>query len=236
MDTIFPRLFTKTFFILTVQFMITWLSAHFTLSYFRSLYRQKMDWIRAKSNKQGYLDLQIDQKKIQTPLSVLIAIYFATFFFLQFYAYEFLLLGLITFSIWSIQVGVIVALCMLAVDENMGLRAVSLTIAITILAAVIGIFSGIDFGFMGLGLFIALLLLIIWRITSIFFDMPRWKERIISGIGGLIFTLYLMHDFNALQKAHGAGVNDWPSAIHISIRIYLDVINLLLEILAAMSD
>ena len=51
---------------------------------------------------------------------------------------------------------------------------------------------------------------------------------------GLI--LYLIYDFNALEKAIARGDNSWGTAVDIAVNLYLDIINLfldLLEILAA---
>ena len=236
MDDLFPTLFAKTFFILATQLSITWVAARATLVYFQRKYHQGASWITATKNKAGFLDLHVDQQILKGPIYVLLAVYFATFFFLELYAAEYMRLGLLTFSFWSVQVGIIVALCLIAVDENMGMKVVALTALITVLTALIGIYSGIDFGFLSTGLFIALLLLLGANILRIFIDIPRMKQRVIAGIGVVIFTIYMVHDFNALAKDDAAGVNDWPAAIHISIGIYLDIINLLLELLDAMSD
>jgi FtsH-binding integral membrane protein len=52
--------------------------------------------------------------------------------------------------------------------------------------------------------------------------------------GSAIFTLYLVFDFNRLERAAENGVNDWNTAFQIGFSIYLDVINLLLYLLEAM--
>ena len=52
--------------------------------------------------------------------------------------------------------------------------------------------------------------------------------------GSLIFILFLLYDFNRLQKAAESGINNWQTAFEIGFAIYLDVINLLLELLDAM--
>jgi len=43
-----------------------------------------------------------------------------------------------------------------------------------------------------------------------------------------------VYDFNRLERAAENGVNDWNTAFQIGFSIYLDVINLLLELLEAM--
>jgi len=46
--------------------------------------------------------------------------------------------------------------------------------------------------------------------------------------------LFLLFDFHRLEQASANGTNDWNTAFHIGFSIYLDVLNLLLELLEAM--
>ena len=52
--------------------------------------------------------------------------------------------------------------------------------------------------------------------------------------GSFIFILFLLFDFHRLEQASANGTNDWNTAFHIGFSIYLDVLNLLLELLEAM--
>lgn len=53
----------------------------------------------------------------------------------------------------------------------------------------------------------------------------------------ILWTLYLLFDFNRLAVLNeGTDANNWKNAMEISIEIYLDIINLVLEILEAMGD
>ncbi len=54
--------------------------------------------------------------------------------------------------------------------------------------------------------------------------------------GAILFSLYLVYDFNRLKQIGDLGVNDWSTALQIAISIYLDILNLLLEILDAMGN
>ena len=45
---------------------------------------------------------------------------------------------------------------------------------------------------------------------------------------------YLLYDFNRLERAAENGVNDWNTAFEIGFSIYLNVLNVLLELLEAM--
>jgi len=49
----------------------------------------------------------------------------------------------------------------------------------------------------------------------------------------------LLYDFNRLEKAIASGDTSWSTAIEIAVNLYLDIINLfldLLEILATSSE
>ena len=62
------------------------------------------------------------------------------------------------------------------------------------------------------------------------------QRRVIAIIGAILFTLFLVYDFYRLAYLDGQGVNDWQTALQIAISLYLDIINLLLELLEAMGE
>ena len=53
--------------------------------------------------------------------------------------------------------------------------------------------------------------------------------------GAFIFSLFLLFDFNLIAKEEYMS-NNWDSAFELAFTIYLDMINLLLEILEAMDS
>jgi len=55
--------------------------------------------------------------------------------------------------------------------------------------------------------------------------------------GVIIFTGYLLYDFNRLAKLEEqVGANTWTVAMEMSINIYLDIINLFLYLLDLLSE
>jgi FtsH-binding integral membrane protein len=60
--------------------------------------------------------------------------------------------------------------------------------------------------------------------------------RIKAIAGAILFSLFLVYDFNRLKNLNDVGVNDWSTALDMAISIYLDILNLLLEILDAMGN
>jgi FtsH-binding integral membrane protein len=57
-----------------------------------------------------------------------------------------------------------------------------------------------------------------------------------SYAGVVIFVLYLIYDFDRLEKANANGDASWDTAINIAVSLYLDIINLFIELLVALSE
>ncbi len=97
-------------------------------------------------------------------------------------------------------------------------------------------YSGIHFSGLGICLVFALAALILCRLVMLFTGFAPEQRRVIAIIGAILFTLFLVYDFYRLAYLDGQGVNDWQTALQISINLYLDIINLLLELLEAMGE
>ena len=68
------------------------------------------------------------------------------------------------------------------------------------------------------------------------FNFSRNAKRIQAIFGAILFSIYLLVDFNSVRLRHEDGINDWDTAFELAFNIYLDIINLLLELLEAMSN
>ncbi len=120
--------------------------------------------------------------------------------------------------------------------QNIVFQALIGTTLAVLLTASIVFFTDNDFGFLGPILLICLLALVIMEFLNAFFFKSRRRRLIQAYFGVVLFTLYLIYDFNRLEKAIARGDDSWVTAINIAVNIYLDLINLfldLLEILAA---
>ena len=109
------------------------------------------------------------------------------------------------------------------------------TLAVIIAGTIVALFPT-DFSFLGIFLWISLLALIFVEILNAFIFKSERRRVMYSYAGVVIFSLYLIYDFNALEKAIARGDNSWGTAVDIAVNLYLDIINLfldLLEILAA---
>lgn len=229
-------LYGKTFLILGSQLSITWLSTIVVLGMFRNLYYSKVSWVTGGTNEDGNLDLDLNWEVIKPYFWALLGVDIAVFVALFFFGQSNLYLGIPLFTLWSILTGIELALCLISVDENLGGKVLALTALITFAAGLIGSKSGVDFSFLGSPLFSSLLLLIGFGLIRIFFSIPRWVQRLWAFFGVIVFTCYLLYDFNRLsQLSEHAAANTWPVAMRISIKLYLDIINLFLDLLDLLS-
>lgn len=187
-----------------------------------------------ETNSSGELDLQPDDTSFG--LQALTFVFVISMFAMVFSASTSLSLGLITMTTTSLTLGPVLGMIMLSMDENDGLRALQLTVFITLGAGVIGLYSGIDFSGLGVFLFFALLALVSVRLVMLFTNFASGQRRLIAIAGAVLFTLFLLYDFNRLAALGDQGANDWGTALRVAVSLYLDIVNLLLELLAAMGD
>jgi len=197
-------------------------------------YKDKLAYEKRKK------DLEIEMEYKRPPLTALL-ISLSVIWFIALCATAIIsvtdhsiLIKMTMLSIASMLFGPILGAAMIGMDENDGLRILKLTVVITFLTAIIGIYSGIDFSSLGYILIIPLFILVIWNLLNIFMNFTSASKRIMGFFGSIIFIGYLLFDFYRLEQASVNGINDWNTAFNIGFSIYLDVINLLLELLEAM--
>jgi hypothetical protein len=236
LDIIFPNLISKTFFLLFLSLIFTFIGAYAVVLYFRHAYKQKKKYVTATKNKEGELDIHVAPGVINRLIWPIIILDFAAFFYLMFIQNLFPTNILIMF-LYTFITGIMLGIVLIAVDENMAMKVAWLTAIITLLAGVIGMYSSIDFSFMGTFLFFALIGLILVNFIRVFISIRGTARRVVALIGILIFVGYLLFDFGNLRKAKMIqALNNWSTALNFSINIYLDIINLFLEILDALSE
>ena len=147
--------------------------------------------------------------------------------------------GIIFFTTSSITFGFLLSIIMLEMDENDGFNALKIVFLVTLITGFIGysdVYSFSESSSLALFLLISLLGLIGFEFIRIFRGFSRWAIRIKAIFGAFVFSMFLLFDFNLLRKKSDFGVNDWDNAFNIAFQIYLDIINLLLEILDASSN
>ena len=154
--------------------------------------------------------------------------------------YEYyLLVGMTLFTLTNVCLGPILGWTMLMMDENDGMRALKITLVVTFVAGLIGYSDFYSFsqnGYLTTIMSILLFGLVVFTFINLFRGFSRATTRYVAIGGAILFTLYIIVDFNRLIYLENLNVNDWNTAFYMSYTIYLDIINLLLEILDAMGN
>ena len=96
--------------------------------------------------------------------------------------------------------------------------------------------SSFNFSILGGYLFIALLILIIMGFLNAFIFKSKTLSLFKSYLGVIVFTGYLLYDFNFLEQRMNIQDDSWSSAVQIAVNIYIDIINLFLDLLEIMAQ
>lgn len=236
-DVLLPTLTAKTFFILSVQLFMTWLMARLTLDFIRHSYAHGAKWVTGKQLENGFVDLQIRPEAMTWPATAVTVLFFVGFFLLALWGKsQPMPVALLIFSLWSAVTGVFMALALIRVNENLGSIVLAITVCVVLVTGLMTQFDVVDLSHIGTWLFWALLVLIGFNVARLFLRLPTWLIRFVAALGVTLFVLYLLHDFGQLAKAQAAGVNTWSAAFSLAIELYLDIINLFLELLDLVSD
>jgi FtsH-binding integral membrane protein len=134
--------------------------------------------------------------------------------------------------------GPFLGLIMLEMDENDGYKALKIVFLVTLLTGFIGysdIYSFSENTYFAVFLLFSLLGLILFEFIRVIKGFSRQAIRAKAIFGAFIFSLFLLFDFNLIAKGEYMS-NNWDSAFELAFTIYLDIINLLLEILEAMDN
>ena len=170
-------------------------------------------------------------------LNAIIVSWTVLLFILVFIGYFSVSLGIFVFTAQSILMGLLLGVLFLEMDENDGIRALKITLLATLFSGFIGysdVGSAIyNSGFVQNILFFGLLALILFEFSRTVFNFSRNTIRLKAFFGIGLFIVFLFYDFARLNELSGYS-NKWDTAFQIALSLYLDIINLLLEILEAM--
>ena len=149
-------------------------------------------------------------------------------------------IGMTIFTLCSASFGPLLAVIMLQMDENDGFTALKIVLIVTLLTGFIGygdFYSFSQNSIFGATLSLSLFGLLIFHFVRFYKDFSRNTVKAAAIFGSILFSLFLLYDFNYIKMQEGAlGSNDWGTAMRMAFILYLDIINLLLEILEAMGD
>ena len=144
------------------------------------------------------------------------------------------------FSLTSISFGPLLAVVMLEMDENDGFTALKIVLMVTILTGFIGYSDFYSFSentIFGGVLLLCLFALLLFNFARFFMEFSRQTTRLAAIAGATLFSFFLIYDFNYIKTQSSLfNRNDWNTAVEMAFILYLDIINLLLEILEAMGN
>lgn len=120
--------------------------------------------------------------------------------------------------------------------QNVVFQAMAGTTLAVIIAGTIVAYVPTDFSFLSTFLLISLLALIVVEGLNTFIFKSERRRVFYSYFGIMIFSLYLIYDFNYLEKAIAAGDHSWGTAVKIAVNLYLDIINLFLDLLEIFAE
>ncbi|GBG01736.1 hypothetical protein AZSI13_10630 [Azospira sp. I13] len=221
-------LYGKTFLILSLQLALTWASTVAFIFWLRQCYYAQADWISGTEPLSGELDLTLDWPTVAPWFWSLLGVDILVFLLLIFVGKGNLSIGVPLFCLWSVLTGIELALSLVMVDENLGAKILALTAMLTFVAFLVGNYSGIDFSFLRGILFTGLILLILAGLYRLLFSISDTWRRIQALCGCIIFVGYLVYDFNRVTLSP---VNTWEKAFSLALSLYLDIINLFLDLL-----
>ncbi|MDR1684730.1 MAG: Bax inhibitor-1 family protein [Elusimicrobiota bacterium] len=119
---------------------------------------------------------------------------------------------------------------------DLATKALAITALTTLGTGIVAGLPGMDFSWMGKFLFIGILVLIIFSVIGLFVKMKS-ARRPMAIFGVILFTGYLLYDFNRLAKLQAmAEANNWNTALNFAISIYLDIINLFIQLMNLLSS
>ena len=232
----FGSLFSKTFAVLGFQLVITFAGAKTVIAFARYLYKRGTKGFSA-TVVDGEADIAIERRFLGPAITIFIVLDILFFIALSLFKDYGLQYAVSVLAAWSLVSGVLIALSLIQVDENLGARVLSLTVLITLLAACIGMYSGVDFSFLDKFLTFGLMILIVVSIYRVLFgSIQGAARRAAASLGVTVFTGYLVMDFNHLHSLNNTWENDWYTAIDASVAIYLDIINLFMQLMDMLSS
>lgn len=141
----------------------------------------------------------------------------------------------IIFIVYSADIGIITAPVLLMYELRSVVEIFAVTAVMYLVLAVIGLTSKRDMSKFGVILSVALIILLIYSLISMFFIRTPMNNIIINCAGVLIFMGFTIYDNNKIKKSYYAFSGNAEALEKLSIigalQMYLDYINLFLYLL-----
>lgn len=213
----FETLMSKTFVLLSASLVCAYLGCLFAQNIFRKLIETQ----------------QFSKVKTYNWIAIIVDI---IFFIILMFTRKMMPVNMIVMGLFTFTSGFTLGLITL-VAGDVAQKALGITALTTFATGLIAMYSGLDFAWLGKFLFIGLIGLIIVGIIGLFVKIKGTLGKIYAFFGVIIFTGYLLYDFNKLAKVKMiADANNWETALDFAISLYLDIVNLFLYLIQLLSS
>ena len=213
----FETLMSKTFVLLSASLVCAYLGCVFAQNIFRKLIETQ----------------QFSKVKTYNWIAIIVDI---IFFIILMFTRKMMPVNMIVMGLFTFTSGFTLGLITL-VAGDVAQKALGITALTTFATGLIAMYSGLDFAWLGKFLFIGLIGLIIVGIIGLFVKIKGTLGKIYAFFGVIIFTGYLLYDFNKLAKVKMiADANNWETALDFAISLYLDIVNLFLYLIQLLSS
>ena len=213
----FETLMSKTFVLLSASLVCAYLGCLFAQNIFRKLIETQ----------------QFSKVKTYNWIAIIVDI---IFFIILMFTRKMMPVNMIVMGLFTFTSGFTLGLITL-VAGDVAQKALGITALTTFATGLIAMYSGLDFAWLGKFLFIGLIGLIIIGIIGLFVKIKGTLGKIYAFFGVIIFTGYLLYDFNKLAKVKMiADANNWETALDFAISLYLDIVNLFLYLIQLLSS
>ncbi|SCV70051.1 BQ2448_1445 [Microbotryum intermedium] len=140
-------------------------------------------------------------------------------------------LNLVFLGAFTLCEGISVGAVVSFYEQRIVLLALGITLGLFVGLTLFTLQSRYEFDSMGPYLFSVLFIFFITSLVGLFVPFSNTMDLIMAAVGVLLFSLYIIYDTHMLMKR--LHVDDWVMA---SISLYLDFINLFLQVLRLLSD
>jgi len=213
----FETLMSKTFVLLSASLVCAYLGCLFAQNIFKKLIENQ----------------QFSKVKTYNWIAIIVDI---IFFIILMFTSKIMPVNMIFMGLFTFTSGFTLGLITL-VAGDVAQKALGITALTTFATGLIAMYSGLDFAWLGKFLFIGLIGLIIVGIIGLFVKIKGTLGKIYASFGVIIFTGYLLYDFNKLAKVKMiADANNWETALDFAISLYLDIVNLFLYLIQLLSS
>ena len=187
---------------------------------------------------------QTDITIVQSKATTLFFFWFIIFSIISLWTATFVILfsssfiQIIFMTLSAIGYGSIIGFIIMDMDENDGMTGLKGATLTTAAMFVLVSVSGINFAnliFVSSVAFLTLTL-IIWELAALIRGISRGAQKIKAVTGIVVFSMSLLGSISLVNVSSDQGLNDWDTAINLAFGMYLDIINIILYFLEAMSS